>query len=44
MSTLIERCLSGEITDSFTHLMVFTALERARRGELPAEIANLLLR
>ncbi|GGB76630.1 MULTISPECIES: NUDIX domain-containing protein [Henriciella] len=44
VSTLIERCLSGEITDSFTHLMVFTALERARRGELPAEIANLLLR
>lgn len=39
---LVERCLSGEITDSFTHLMVFAALERARRGELPTHVAKQL--
>ncbi|MEM5518745.1 NUDIX hydrolase [Henriciella sp. AS95] len=41
--TLVDRCLNGEITDSFTHLMVLTALERARRGELTEEIARHLL-
>jgi len=37
-------CLDGEIGDAFTHLMVFAALERARRGDLPDETARLLLR
>ncbi|MEQ9314221.1 MAG: NUDIX hydrolase [Henriciella sp.] len=41
-SELVRRCLSGEITDAFTHLMVFAARERARRGELPEEVAVLL--
>lgn len=39
---LVGMCLDGEITDAFTHLMVFAALERARRGELPEEIGSLL--
>ncbi|MGB3625264.1 MAG: NUDIX hydrolase [Henriciella sp.] len=40
---LVRRCLSGEIADAFTHLMVFAARERARRGELPAEVARFLV-
>ena len=41
---LVSMCLDGEIGDAFTHLMVFAALERARRGDLPDETARLLLR
>ena len=40
VADLIDSCLSGEITDAFTHLMVFAALARARRGELPADLAR----
>lgn len=42
-SELVRRCLSGEITDAFTHLMVFAARERARAGELPGEVAKFLI-
>lgn len=43
-STLVSMCLSGEITDAFTVLMTFTALELARRGALPGHVAALMLR
>lgn len=40
---LVRRCLSREITDAFTHLMVFAARERARAGLLPQEVARFLV-
>lgn len=40
---LLGECLSGAITDSFTHLMVFTALARAQRGMLPDAPTRLIL-
>ncbi|MEO9969468.1 MAG: NUDIX hydrolase [Hyphomonadaceae bacterium] len=39
---LIERVRSGAITDAFTHLMVMSALDMARRGEVPEHIAGFL--
>lgn len=39
---LVSMCLEGEITDGFTHLIVFAALARARKGELPGPIAAQL--
>lgn len=43
VSDLAAMCLNGEITDSFTILMVLTALEKARRGDLPAALAQKFL-
>ena len=40
---LMSRCLSGEITDAFTHLILFAAFQRARCGLLPQEVARHLL-
>ena len=40
VAELVERCISGEITDGFTHLMVFAALARSRAGLLPSDIAR----
>ncbi len=40
---LLDACLSGEIRDSLTLLMVFSADQRARLGEFPDEIARLIL-
>lgn len=39
---LMHKCLSGEITDAFTLLMVFAAREKARAGKLPAVVAKAL--
>lgn len=39
---LVTMCLEGEISDGFTHLIVFAALGRAQRGELPDVVARLL--
>jgi hypothetical protein len=41
-SDLRDLCLSGEIRDAFTHLMVFAAISRAQRGDLPAEVSDYL--
>ncbi|MEO0983741.1 MAG: NUDIX hydrolase [Pseudomonadota bacterium] len=41
---LVDRCLKGDITDAFTVLMALTALERARRSDLPEPVCALLLR
>ena len=42
-SDLLAMCLSGEVTDAFTCLMVFAARAKAEAGEYPDEIAQLLL-
>ncbi|WP_300390524.1 NUDIX hydrolase [Henriciella sp.] len=42
ITDLEAMCLNGEITDSFTVLMVLTALSRARAGKLPRDVAGLL--
>ena len=42
-ASLLERCLSGDIPDAFTVLMVFSAREQARAGLLPDEIALAIL-
>lgn len=41
---LLALCLDGRITDSLTLVMVLTAEQRARRGELPAPVSELILR
>ena len=41
-SELVQMVRSGEISDAFTHLMVLSALDIARRGEAPEEIAHFL--
>lgn len=41
-SELRDLCLSGEIRDAFTHLMVFAAIARAKTGVLPGEISRFL--
>jgi 8-oxo-dGTP pyrophosphatase MutT (NUDIX family) len=43
MSELVSMCLNGEVTDSFTVLMVLSALEKARRGDLPESVRQLIL-
>ena len=40
---LVSDCLSGAVTDAFTHLMVLTALARAQRGALPEAPTRLIL-
>ncbi|WP_018148242.1 NUDIX domain-containing protein [Henriciella marina] len=40
---LRDLCLSGEITDAFTHLMVFASIARAKRGELPGAVSRYLI-
>lgn len=35
-------CLDGEITDAFTHLLVFAALQQAQVGRLPGPLSALL--
>lgn len=42
LSTLAAMCLEGEVTDAFTHLIVLSALARARAGQLPGDVARLL--
>ena len=42
-SDLLAMCLSGEVTDAFTCLMVFAARAKAEAGDYPDEIAQLLL-
>ena len=37
---LVAMVRTGEITDAFTHLMVMSALDMARRGALPPELAG----
>ena len=39
---LLARVRSGEITDAFTHLMVMSAVDMARRGDVPEHIAGFL--
>lgn len=43
MSELVSMCLNGEVTDSFTVLMVLSAFEKARRGDLPESVRQLIL-
>ena len=43
VAELEAMCLSGEITDALTHLIVFGVLARARAGELPPEITAAVL-
>ena len=43
LSTLAAMCLEGEVTDAFTHLIVLSALARARAGQLPGDVARLLV-
>ncbi|MEM9667728.1 MAG: NUDIX hydrolase [Pseudomonadota bacterium] len=40
---LVARIRAGEITDSFTHLMVFAAIDKARQGQLPPAISRHLI-
>jgi len=40
---LVRRVRSGDITDAFTHLMVMSALDMARRGEVPQSLAAHML-
>ncbi len=40
---LVARMRAGQITDAFTHLMVWNAIDRARRGEFPREVSRHLL-
>lgn len=42
VAELLRMCLDGEVTDGFTHLMVHSAVARARAGNLPRDIARLL--
>ncbi len=42
VADLLARVRSGEITDAFTHLMVMSAIDLARRGKLPDHIAKWL--
>ncbi|MEM7661539.1 MAG: NUDIX hydrolase [Pseudomonadota bacterium] len=42
-SELLKRIRSGEITDAFTHLMVFAAIDKAAEGQVPRKIAEHLL-
>lgn len=39
---LARRVRSGEITDAFTHLMLMSAIDLARRGEIPEPIGQWL--
>jgi hypothetical protein len=39
---LVSLCIEGEVTDAFTHLMVFAAKEKASRGALPEHIGKHL--
>ena len=41
---LLDEVLSGQITDSLTVMMVQTAYIKAMKGQLPPEIARLLLK
>lgn len=41
--TLLNLCLDGEVRDAFTVLMTLSALAMARRGDLPSDIAALIL-
>ncbi|MEO0884107.1 MAG: NUDIX hydrolase [Pseudomonadota bacterium] len=40
---LLARMRAGKIPDAFTHLIVHAAMDQARNGHLPPDIANLLL-
>ena len=40
---LAARVRSGDISDAFTHLMVMSALDMARRGDVPEHIRPFLL-
>ena len=40
IGNLLAMCLDGEISDSFTHLMVLSAFARARAGTLPQAVAR----
>ncbi len=42
LADLAARIRSGEITDAFTHLMLMSAIDLARRGEIPEHIAKWL--
>ncbi|MEM8636122.1 MAG: NUDIX hydrolase [Pseudomonadota bacterium] len=42
-SNVVERLRAGDITDAFTHLMVFAAIDKARQGHLPKDISAHLL-
>lgn len=39
LSELVKGVRNGAITDAFTHLMVLSALDMSRRGELPEKLA-----
>lgn len=41
--TLLQRVLSGEVHDGITHIIVLTALAKAQRGDLPADVSQLIL-
>lgn len=40
---LLEMIRTGDVTDAFTHLMVMSAIDKARQGHLPDKIAERLL-
>lgn len=42
-SDLLTLLRGGEITDAFTHLMVMSAFDMARRGDLPPDLAKHLV-
>ena len=41
-SQLVELVRNGDITDGFTHLMVMSAVDMARRGAMPPKLVKLL--
>jgi len=41
-SELVSLVRSGKINDAFTHLMVMSAIDMARRGAMPLRLAKLL--
>lgn len=41
-SELLTRVRSGKVTDAFTHLMVMSAVDMARRGVIPESVARFL--
>ncbi len=43
IAEIVKQVRAGEVTDAFTHLMVMSALDMARRHELPDTVARWLI-
>jgi 8-oxo-dGTP pyrophosphatase MutT (NUDIX family) len=43
ISTLVDMCLNGEVSDGFTALIVLTAMAKARQGHLPEPVASQII-